>query len=150
MIGHELIEPELDGDDDAVLSRAYELARDEEFQEKRRAYYDWQEQQAKLVIDGDKTVDDAVAKMNDLVADYNRTVEKKLARKRRWRQTYTLLGGAVAVGLTILPLLHGAPLEAAANFAGGALPVLTYYHLDRHIELPDGPAAMFYAVTRAR
>jgi hypothetical protein len=120
------------GDPETALKKAVKLARLDEFKEHRLAMYDWQQKVIADHIPGE----DAVRKMDGLLAKYNLCVEKAV------KDVYYKFGftvASVALGLAAAPanpLAAGGAILAMARFAMDTKPVIN--------AASNSPAAMFH------
>ncbi|MBS1857951.1 MAG: hypothetical protein JST11_21460 [Acidobacteria bacterium] len=121
------------GDKEEALKKAVKVARLPEFQEHRFAMYDWQQ---KVIVEGTPP-EDAVRRMDLLLARYNRCVEKAV-KDVYYKFAFTLAGVALS--------LAAAPANPLA--AGGALLAMTRFSaMESRPAIsagPNGPSAMFH------
>lgn len=136
-MGHKIAVPLEEANPDEALRRAIELARGPDFKQKRRKFYDWQED-----IRTGMLPEKASEEMDEMIHEYNRCVEKAV-RKIYYKFAFTVAGIAVGLAGTAL----GNPLATAAAF----LSVVEFATLDRKpvIEVGESaPAAMFHDVKK--
>lgn len=121
------------------LAKAIELARNEEFREKRQAFYDWQVD----VIETGYSEEYALKEMDQMIIDYNSCIKNKM-KDVTYKFVFTLANVALAVA------------EAAAGspfvLANGFLAVVSFFMSDLTRDINAGaakPAAMFHDIRRS-
>ena len=145
LVRNRIAQPVFSDDPDKTLALAIELSRDPDFQEKRRALYQWQEDEIK---DG-MAPGRAMEELEDLIDRYN-----ILVAKADQKVTYRLVFTVIAVGLTLTSALLAGPIAsvpfAIAAFSSG-IQLARFATLDRSPVVQAGeaaPAAMFHEIER--
>jgi len=138
LLGQRLAVPAEDSPEEA-LRKAIELAKDNDsFRENRRRLYEWQE----AIVRDQIRPEVAVKEMDQLVASYNRSVQKA-TRNVYYRFAFTIAG--VALGLA------AAPVSLGFASATVLLAVAQFTTLDRKPVIEAGesaPAAMFHDIRK--
>jgi hypothetical protein len=137
LLGQRLAVPDEDNPEQA-LRKAIELAKDDSFRENRRRLYEWQE----AIIRDQIKPEVAVKEMDQMVAGYNRSVQKA-TRKVYYRFAFTIAG--VALGLA------AAPVSLGFASATVLLAVAQFTTLDQKPAIEAGesaPAAMFHDIRK--
>jgi hypothetical protein len=140
-VGRSFLVPDLEGEpseelDLELLERAARLSTKDSFRQKRAAYNDWVERAVRKRL----TSKEAVAKMNELLQEYELTVKREKIGTRV-EQAFLLTGTAVAVAGHFFPPL----------WVGGVLIAPVRYFIGREYRstaTPNDPAAMFHEARR--
>lgn len=145
LVRNRIAQPVFFADPKRTLELAIAFSRDREFQEKRRALYQWQETSIKNGIAPGRVMED----LEELINQYN-----NLVRKADQKVTYRLVFTVIAVGLTVAGALLASPL-ASIPFALAAISsgiqLARFATLDRSAVVQAGeaaPAAMFHQIDR--
>ncbi len=144
---HELVVPFAERAPEPALKAAAELARDEDFREHRRAFYEWQEAIGARIARGELTAADARHQLGEMIDRYNRRVEKADRRARR-SLVVTLAGTALGIAAALVDA-HG--LGSALSAASAALPAASFLLVDARPEAAVTgvePAVMFHEMQR--
>jgi hypothetical protein len=120
------------GNEDANLETAIAIARDRNFQRKRRALYGWQDSVLARSV-GDKA---DLEEFQDLVEAYNAEVK---AHVKSTRRRFGFVLAAVGLGW--------AEAEGVADLAGEALELIGFA-TSAGVPIETGPTAMFHHVDR--
>lgn len=143
LLGQRFVVPDAGPDPEAAVDVAVGLARDSDFQKKRRAYYTWQREKIRQIADEGMVPSAAVDEMAQLVDEYNRCVEKA-TKARTFRFAFT-------VAPVILTLVAGAANPELAG-ASAFISIARFAAMDRNLAVQPGeaePAAMFYDIGKA-
>jgi hypothetical protein len=120
------------GDPETALKNAVKVARLDEFKEHRLAMYDWQQR----VIAENVPANEAVTKMEGLLAKYNLCVEKAV-KEVYYKFGFTVAGVVLGLaGAAASPLAAGGAILTMARFSMDTKPVIS--------PGPNAPAAMFH------
>src|SRR5918994_7240601 len=140
LLANRFLVPKISNADEALLL-AVGLARDNNFKQKRRAYYEWQERTIHAITNEGMTPENAAEEMAQLLTDYNHCV-RAATKKTAYKLSFTLAG--TGLSLAAAPL---APLALAGAFVG----LVRFATLDLTPVVAAGeagPPAMFHEGAR--
>lgn len=139
VLRHKFLVPECKGKtDDELLAQAVELARREDFRERRVKFHRWQED----IIDQEIAPADAIAEMEELLKQFE-TIAHKARIDTYWR--FAFLAIPTAIGLATAEA--GIPMVAAG--AASLVSVASFTYFDRKPKIDAGDcdaAAMIHDV----
>lgn len=128
VLTHQFLVPEDRGkSDDEMLKKAVELAKRDDFKEKRSKFHRWQED----IIEKEIPESKAVEEMEEYLGKYNGVV-KQATKDVYWKYAFMVI--PVAVGIATAPL--GAPLVIAG--ATGLLSVAAFAKFERRPKIDAG------------
>jgi hypothetical protein len=143
LVRNRIAQPQFSRDPEESLKAAIELSRDEDFQEKRRTLYRWQEDAlSKEVVPAR-----AMEELEQLIDKYN-----SLVTKARRKVTYRFVFTIVTVGLTITGALLGNPILSiplGLAVASSGLSLVKFAMLENTPVVTSGEAgaaAMFHDI----
>jgi len=128
------------------LAKAVALSSDDDFQEKRRALYQWEKELLGEKIPHER----AIEQLDQLLEKYNARV-KEASDRVKYSLVFTIAGiGVVLAGALLASPLASAPFALAAG--GSVLQLVRFSSLERKPVIAPGeakPAAMFHEVEKA-
>jgi hypothetical protein len=123
------------GNEDANLVAAIDIARNLEFQRKRRDLYAWQERVLEKAMGNKADLEEFL----DLVETYNAEVRRHVKATRR-RFAFTLGAGVLGIG--------AAAIGDAIGAGGAVVTLVDFATSDPGVPVESGPTAMFHHVDR--
>lgn len=143
LVRNRIAQPVFSEDPERTLELAVALSRDQEFLEKRRALYQWQE----TSINDGVAPGRAMEELEELIQRYNSLV-KKADKKVTYRLVFTVLAaGLTATGALLSSPIASVPFALAATSSG--IQLVRFATLDRSATVQAGeaaPAAMFHDI----
>jgi len=143
LVRNRIAQPEFSRNPERSLRLAIELSRDQEFQEKRRSLYGWQED----VLTHGAPPGRAMEELEELIDRYN-----SLVAKAHKKVAYRLIFTVITVGLSMTSALLGNPIVSvpfSLTAASSGFSLVRFATLEKSPVVTAGetePAAMFHEI----